>query len=144
MNVAIKKLRPDAVIPSTGSASAAGYDLHACLDAPVTIPAGKTVKVGTGLSMEIPEGYFGGVFARSGLASKSGIRPANCVGVCDSDYRGEYIVPLMNDSGTDYIVQPGDRIAQLIILPYLKVEFNEVTELSDTARGTDGFGSSGK
>ena len=144
MIIPIKKLRPAAVLPSSGSAFSAGYDLHACLESPVTIPAGKTVKVGTGLSMEIPEGYFGAVFARSGLASKSGIRPANCVGVCDSDYRGEYIVPLHNDTDTDYVVQPGDRIAQLIVMPYLSVQFDEVAELSDTDRGTSGFGSSGK
>ena len=144
MIIPIKKLRPAAVLPSSGSAFSAGYDLHACLEGPVTIPAGKTVKVGTGLSMEIPEGYFGAVFARSGLASKSGIRPANCVGVCDSDYRGEYIVPLHNDTDTDYVVQPGDRIAQLIVMPYLSVQFDEVAELSDTDRGTSGFGSSGK
>ena len=144
MIIPIKKLRPAAVLPSSGSAFSAGYDLHACLESPVTIPAGKTVKVGTGLSMEIPEGYFGAVFARSGLASKSGIRPANCVGVCDSDYRGEYIVPLHNDTDTDYVVQPGDRIAQLIVMPYLSVQFEEVAELSDTDRGTSGFGSSGK
>jgi dUTP pyrophosphatase len=144
MIVPIKKLHPSAILPSSGSASAAGYDLHACIDAPVTIPAGGTVKIGTGLSMEIPEGYFGAVFARSGLASRNGIRPANCVGVCDSDYRGEYIVPLHNDTDTDYTVQPGDRIAQLIVLPYLSVQFEEVAELTDTGRGTAGFGSSGK
>ena len=144
MIIPVKKLHPAAVLPSSGSAYAAGYDLHACLEGPVTIPAGKTVKVGTGLSMEIPEGYFGAVFARSGLASKSGIRPANCVGVCDSDSRGEYIVPLHNDTDMDYIVQPGDRIAQLIVMPYLGVQFEEVPELTDTVRGTSGFGSSGK
>ena len=144
MIIPIKKLRPSAILPSSGSAFAAGYDLHACIEEPVTIPAGKTVKVGTGLSMEIPEGYFGAVFDRSGLASKSGIRPANCVGVCDSDYRGEYIVPLHNDTDMDYVVHPGDRIAQLIVMPFLSVQFEETEELSETGRGTSGFGSSGK
>ena len=144
MIIPIKKLRPNAVIPTSGSASAAGYDLYACLDEPVIIPSGATVKVGTGLSIEVPDGYFGAVFARSGLASKNGIRPANCVGVCDSDYRGEYIVPLHNDSAEDYLVRPGDRIAQLIVIPFLSVQFSEVTELSETARGDSGFGSSGK
>ena len=144
MIIPIKKLRPSAILPSSGSTFAAGYDLHACIEKPMTIPAGKTVKVGTGLSMEIPEGYFGAVFARSGLASKSGIRPANCVGVCDSDYRGEYIVPLHNDTDMDYVVHPGDRIAQLIVMPFLSVQFEETDELSETGRGTSGFGSSGK
>ena len=144
MLINIKKINPAAVIPTSGSWYSAGYDLYACLDSPVTIPPHQNRKIGTGLSVEIPEGYFGAIFARSGLASKSGIRPANCVGVCDSDYRGEYIVPLHNDTDADYTVNPGDRIAQMIVLPYLSVEFNEVNELTETDRGKSGFGSTGK
>lgn len=144
MLINIKKLNPAAIIPTSGSKLSAGYDLYACLDSPVTIRAHKTEKIGTGLSVEIPEGYFGAIFARSGLASKSGIRPANCVGVCDSDYRGEYIVPLHNDTDDDYTVCHGDRIAQMIVLPYLSVEFIETGELSETDRGSSGFGSTGK
>ena len=144
MLINIKKLNHAAIIPTSGSKLSAGYDLYACLDSPVTIRAHKTEKIGTGLSVEIPEGYFGAIFARSGLASKSGIRPANCVGVCDSDYRGEYIVPLHNDTDEDYTVCHGDRIAQMIVLPYLSVEFIETGELSETDRGSSGFGSTGK
>ena len=144
MVINIKKIRPEAVIPTSGSQFSAGYDLYACLDAPVIIPPHQNRKIGTGLSVEIPEGYFGAIFARSGLASKSGIRPANCVGVCDSDYRGEYIVPLHNDTDADYTVNPGDRIAQMIVLPYMSVEFNEVSKLTETDRGKSGFGSTGK
>ena len=114
------------------------------MDSPVKIRAHETEKIGTGLSVEIPEGYFGAIFARSGLASKNGIRPANCVGVCDCDYRGEYIVPLHNDTDEDYTVNHGDRIAQLIVLPYLTIEFNEVSDLTETSRGIQGFGSTGK
>lgn len=144
MRINIKKINPAAMIPTSGSRFSAGYDLYACLDSPVCIPPHSTQKIGTGLSVEIPEGYFGAIFARSGLASNYGIRPANCVGVCDSDYRGEYIVPLHNDTDADYIVHHGDRIAQMIVLPYLPVEFNELTELSETIRGDSGFGSTGK
>lgn len=144
MLINIKKIHPSAVIPTSGSQFSAGYDLYACLESPVAILPHCTQKVGTGLSMEIPDGYFGAIFARSGLASKNGIRPANCVGVCDSDYRGEYIVPLHNDTDQPYIVHHGDRIAQMIVLPFLSVEFREVDELSETNRGESGFGSTGK
>ena len=144
MNVFLKKLRPEAVLPTRGSAAAAGYDLYACLDAPVTIAPHETAKIGTGLSLALPEGCFGAVFARSGLASKQGLRPANCVGVCDSDYRGEYIVALHNDSEEPRTVSGGDRIAQLVVLPFLPVEFTETEELDETARGTGGFGSTGR
>ena len=139
-----KRLRDGAQLPTRGSAYAAGYDLYACLDKSVTIAPHETAKVGTGLSLAVPEGYFGAVFARSGLASREGIRPANCVGVCDSDYRGEYIVALHNDSEKPYTVQPGDRIAQLVILPYLPVIFEETEELPATERGAGGFGSTGR
>ena len=144
MKISVKKLRPDAVIPTAGSQYAAGYDLYACIGAPVTIAAHSTEKIGTGLAIAVPEGYFGAVFARSGLASKQGLRPANCVGVCDSDYRGEYIVAIHNDSDTPQTVSPGDRIAQLVILPYMTAEFEEAEELPATARGAGGFGSTGK
>ena len=144
MKILLKKLRPDAVIPTRGSEYAAGYDLYACLDAPVTICPHETVKVGTGISAAIPEGYFGAVFARSGLASKQGVRPANCVGVCDSDYRGEYMVALHNDKEEPVIISTGDRIAQLVILPFLTAEFELTDDLPETARGAGGFGSTGK
>ena len=144
MKISVKKLRPDAVLPTAGSQYAAGYDLYACIDAPVTIAPHTTEKIGTGLAVAIPEGYFGAVFARSGLASKQGLRPANCVGVCDSDYRGEYIVAVHNDGEAPQTVSPGDRIAQLVILPYLTAEFEEAGELSATERGAGGFGSTGK
>lgn len=144
MVIDVVKLRAEAHLPSSGSAYAAGYDLYACLDAPVEIAPGHTKKIGTGLSIAVPEGYFGAVFARSGLATKQGLRPANCVGVCDSDYRGEYIVALHNDSDAYQTVSNGDRIAQLVVLPYLTVAFNEVTELDATERGAGGFGSTGK
>ena len=144
MIIQVKKLREDAVLPTVGSKYAAGYDLYACLDAPVEIAPHTTVKVGTGLSIAVPEGWFGAIFARSGLATKQGLRPANCVGVCDSDYRGEYIIALHNDAETVRTVLPGDRIAQLVILPCASAEFVETDELSDTERGAGGFGSTGK
>ena len=144
MKIQVKKLRPDAVLPVAGSAFAAGYDLYACIDAPVEIPPHTTAMVGTGLSIAVPEGWFGAVFARSGLAAKQGLRPANCVGVCDSDYRGEYIVALHNDGEETRTVSPGDRIAQLVILPHMTAEFEEAEELPATERGAGGFGSTGK
>lgn len=144
MNINIKKLKENAIIPTRGSEYAAGMDLYACIDNPINIPAHCTEKIPTGLSIEIPEGYFGGIFARSGLATKQGLRPANCVGVCDSDYRGEYIVALHNDTKEAKLVKPGERIAQLVVMPYLSVEFTQVDELPDTKRGAGGFGSTGK
>ena len=144
MKIQVKKLNENAIIPTQGSKYAAGYDLYACADAPVVIQPHTTVKIGTGLSIAVPEGWFGAVFARSGLASKQGLRPANCVGVCDSDYRGEYIVPIHNDSDTAQTILPGDRIAQLVILPYLNAEFETVDTLPETERGAGGFGSTGK
>ena len=101
------------------------------------------VKIGTGLSFELPQGTFAAIFPRSGIATKRGLRPANCVGVCDSDYRGEYIVALHNDTDKMQYVEPQERIAQMILLPFVEMSFNEVNELSDTARGAGGFGSSG-
>lgn len=144
MKIQIKKLSANAIIPTRGSDRAAGYDLYACLENEVKIGAGETVKIGTGLSIAVPEGYFGAIFARSGLAAKEGLRPANCVGVADSDYRGEYIVALHNDSAVSRTVTPGERIAQLVVMPYLSVEFDEVDALDETERGAGGFGSTGK
>ena len=143
MKILVKKLRPDAQLPSAGSPYAAGYDLYACLDAPLEIPPHATVRIGTGLSLAVPEGWFGAIFARSGLAAKQGLRPANCVGVCDSDYRGEYIIAIHNDSGETRVISPGDRIAQLVILPCGSAEFEAAETLPDTERSDGGFGSTG-
>ena len=144
--VQIKKLSERAKLPTAGSQYAAGYDLYACLDGieTVTIPPHTTVKIGSGIAVALPEGTFGAVFARSGLASKEGLRPANCVGVIDCDYRGECIIALHNDSESERTVHHGDRIAQMVLLPYLPMEFEEVGELSETVRGAGGFGSTGK
>lgn len=141
--VNVKKLRDNAIIPTQGSKYAAGYDLYAAIDTPITIKSGETVKIGTGLAFELPEGFFAGIFARSGLATKQGLRPANCVGVVDCDYRGEAIVAIHNDSNKNTVIAPGDRIAQMILLPYQSMEFIEVSDLSETDRGDGGFGSSG-
>lgn len=138
-----KKLKENAVLPSRGSQQAAGYDLYAATDDIIQIAPHSTIKIGTGLSMELPTGFFGAVFARSGLATKKGLRPANCVGVCDSDYRGEYIVALHNDTDEFMEIAPQERIAQLIVMPYLPLTFKEVEELSETERGTGGVGSTG-
>ena len=144
MNIKIKKLNENAIIPTRGSKYAAGVDLYACIDKPIEIQPHETVKIGTGLAMELPTGYFGAIFARSGLATKQGLRPANCVGCCDSDYRGDYIVPLHNDTDITQTVIPNERIAQLVIMPYLPVDFTEVDELTETERGDGGFGHTGK
>lgn len=144
MIINVKRLKENAVIPTRGSKDAAGVDLYACIDEPIIIMPHQTVKIGTGLAVELPHGYFGGIFARSGLSTKQGLRPANCVGCCDSDYRGEYIVPLHNDTDTPQTVYPSERIAQLVVIPYLTVDFTEVDELTNTERGDGGFGSTGK
>ena len=147
MQVQVKKLNHRAKMPTRGSKEAAGYDLYACLpcqDQPLDIAEGETQKIGTGLAVKIPDGYFGAIFARSGLATKFGLRPANCVGVIDSDYTGECIVALHNDSSCRRQINDGDRIAQLVILPYYTAEFKEVDELQKTDRGNGGFGHSGK
>ena len=141
--IKIRKLNKNAIIPTHGSEYAAGYDLYACIDETIAIQPHTTEKIYTGLAIEIPHGYFGAIFARSGLATKEGLRPANCVGVCDSDYRGEYIVALHNDTNSVKNIAPNDRIAQLVVMPYLSIEFEEVDELSDTERGNGGFGSTG-
>lgn len=143
-NVKIKKLKENAVIPKKAFPYDAGFDLSACLDCDsVSIPIGKTIKIGTGLAIAVPNGYFGGIFARSGLSTKRGLRPANCVGVLDSSYRNEVIVPLYNDSDKVRIVKNGDRIAQLIILPVYDTNMEVVDELDETDRGMGGFGSTG-
>ncbi len=144
MKVNIKKLNKNAIIPNKGSEFSAGYDLYACLEKPISIKSNQTVKIPTGLAMEIPVGYAGMIFARSGLSTKKGLAPANKVGVCDSDYRGEYIVALHNHSDEDVTVNPGERIAQLVIIPFLSVDFIETDTLNDTNRGAGGFGSTGK
>ena len=144
MEIAIKKLTSTAKIPERGSAYAAGYDLFADISEVVEILPHETLLIGTGLSAAIPEGYFGGVFARSGLSMKEGLRPANCVGVIDSDYRGEIKVSLHNDSLETRRVEPMQKIAQLLVMPFLPVEFLEVEDLDETDRGEGGFGSTGK
>ena len=142
-NIKVKKLNEFAKLPTRGSEYAAGYDLYAATDQILDIAPHSTIKVGTGLSFELPEGTFAAIYARSGIATKRGLRPANCVGVCDSDYRGEYIVALHNDTDDMQRVEPGERIAQMILLPFIEMTFTEVKDLSDTERGDGGFGSSG-
>lgn len=142
--VKIKKLDERAVIPSYGSEYAAGFDLYAVLDEDLVIESGQTILVRTGLAMEIPEGFAGMIFARSGLASKKGLAPANKVGVVDSDYRGEVMVALHNHSLEEQFVMHGERIAQMVIMPFYKAKFVETDELSDTVRGAGGFGSTGR
>ena len=143
MKVNIKKLNENATIPTYGSEFSAGADLYACLDEDIIIAPGDTYLVPTGLSAEIPEGYAGLIYARSGLASKKGLAPANKVGVVDADYRGQIFVALFNHSKLEQTVSHGERIAQLVIAPFLKAEFNETDKLSDTVRGEGGFGSTG-
>ncbi len=144
MEVKIKKLDPRAKLPQYGSAAAAGADLYALLEAPVTVAPGETVLLPTGLSAEIPAGYAGLIFARSSLGVKRGLAPANKVGVIDSDYRGEIRVGLHNHSGAPQVLEPFERVAQFVIVPFLHAEFTESEELSDTARGEGGFGSTGR
>ena len=140
----IKRLNPNAILPTYGSEFAAGADLYACSDADITIAPGQTVLVHTGLSMEIPEGMVGLIYARSGLASKRGLAPANKVGVVDSDYRGEIMVALHNHGTAPQTIAHGERIAQMVFAPYYTASFCEVDELGDTVRGEGGFGSTGK
>ena len=141
--VEIKKLREGATIPTYGSKNAAGADLYACLDEALTLMPGETFLVPTGLSMALPEGYAGLIYARSGLASKKGLAPANKVGVVDSDYRGEVMVALHNHSNKAATMEPNERIAQLVITPYIAAAFSVVDELDTTERGEGGFGSTG-
>ena len=141
--VSVKLLAPRAKMPSYGSVDAAGADLYAVTDGPVTIAPGQTVLIHTGLALAIPQGFVGLVYARSGLATKQGLAPANKVGVIDADYRGELMVALHNHSGEMRTVEHGDRIAQLVIAPYLTAQFTQQEELDDTVRGEGGFGSTG-
>ena len=141
MDIRIKRLLEDATIPTQGTPGSAGYDLYAAQGAEV--PSGETVSIDTGLAMAIPDGYFGAIFARSGLSKNEGLRPCNCVGVVDSSYRGNVIVALYNDSKFDRVVKIGERIAQLVILPYSEIRFFETDDLGATERGEGGFGSTG-
>ena len=143
MNIKIKKLKDNAVVPTRGSKYAAGADLYSA-ENDLYIEDRQTVMIGTGIAMEIPKGYVGLVYARSGLACKEGLAPANKVGVIDSDYRGEIKVALYNQSGQKKLVKNGERIAQIVIAPFLAPEFTEVSELDETDRGEGGFGSTGK
>ena len=138
-----KKVRPDAKAPVYGSQDAAGADLYACSSEEITIKAGDTVMIPTGIAVAIPRGYVGLVFARSGLGIKRGLAPANKVGVIDADYRGEIMVGLHNHSGADQTIAPYERVAQMAIVPFLQVSYEESDNLDETERGTGGFGSTG-
>lgn len=142
--IRVKKLNDNAILPTYGSVEAAGADLYACLEEPVVIQPGESAFIPTGLSMELPRGYAGLIYARSGLACKKGLAPANKVGVIDSDYRGEFIVVLHNHGNVSREISNGERIAQLVITPVFTPGFTEVEELSDTDRSAGGFGSTGK
>lgn len=141
--IRVKKLDPRAQLPAFGSEWAAGADLRVCLDGPVTIAPGQTVLLHTGLALEIPAGYAGLVYARSGLATKRGLAPANKVGVVDADYRGELMVALHNHGGEPQTIGHGERVAQLVVTPFLPARYEEADELSETVRGAGGFGSTG-
>ena len=144
MEVGIKKLNKSANLPSYGSEYAAGADLYACLESDIEIKPHETVLIPTGIALELPLGYAGLIYARSGLATKKGLAPANKVGVVDCDYRGEVKVALHNHSETAQTVAAGERVAQLVITPYLTAQFVVKDELSDTVRGAGGFGSTGR
>ena len=139
----IKLLNKNATIPTHGSEKAAGYDLYACIDNDVIIEPHATAMIPTGLAMALPEGYYVAIVARSGLATKQGLRLANCYAVCDEDYRGEYFIPLHNDSNEARTIHNGDRIAQMLLQKYETCEFEQVNELDETERGEGGFGSTG-
>ena len=142
--IRVKRLRENAIMPTYGSAEAAGADLYACLSEPMTIQPGESVFIPTGLAMELPVGFAGLIYARSGLACKRGLAPANKVGVVDSDYRGEFMIVLHNHGSVAQTVEHGERIAQLGITPVFTPGFTEVEELTDTERSGGGFGSTGK
>ncbi len=143
-NITVKRLRPDAKLPTYGSAGAAGADLYACLEEAVTIAPGETAFIPTGIAVEIPQGYAGLVYARSGLACKRGLAPANKVGVVDSDYRGEILVVLHNHGSVAQTICSGERVAQLLVTPVLTPEYSWADCLTETERSTSGFGSTGK
>lgn len=146
MDIKVKKLNEKAILPTRGSEYAAGYDLYALIsneEGKIEIQPHSTVKIETGLAFELPENTFAAIFARSGLATKQGLRPANCVGVCDCDYRGQYIMALHNDSNESRIVENGERVAQMVLMPYINMNFIETDELSESKRNISGFGSTG-
>lgn len=144
MKIDIKKLYEDSIIPTRGTEESAGYDLYAHIDVKAKeLAPGETFMVGTGIAIEIPKGYYAAIFARSGIAAKRNLRPANCVGVIDSDYRGEIKVPIFNDSNTNQVLENKERVAQMVIMPYLSITFNEVENLSESNRDHAGFGSTG-
>lgn len=139
----IKFVRDNAKMPTRGSEEAAGYDIYSANSEPILISPGETVKIPAGFATEIPSGYFGAIFPRSGIATKQGLRLANCVAVIDSDYRGEWLVPIYNDSPDSQIIAPGTRVAQFVIMPYRSVDLEKVSSLDETKRGVNGFGSTG-
>ena len=142
-HIKVKRVRSSAKIPTYGSKEAAGADLYACLDAPVTIQAGEDAWIPTGVALEVPRGHAGLIYARSGLACKRGLAPANKVGVVDSDYRGEVVVVLHNHGNAPQTVADGERIAQMVITPVVTAPYVEVETLEDSVRGGGGFGSTG-
>lgn len=144
MKINIKKLTKTAVIPSKGSEQAAGYDLYACIDRKIEIAPHETVMIPTGIATEMQEGTVALIYSRSGLAAKQGLVVCQGTGVIDSDYRGEWFVPLHNDTNTSKVIEPNERIAQVIFSDYIAAEFNEVEEVSESERGSGGFGSTGK
>lgn len=144
LRMEIKRINESAILPKYATEGSAGADLYACLESPLNIESGETCFIGTGISVAIPDGFVGLVYARSGLACKQGLAPANKVGVIDSDYRGEIKVALHNHSSQSVTIKSGERIAQMVITPYYQANFIEVDELCDTERGTSGFGSTGK
>lgn len=139
----VKRLTGTAILPTRGTEGSAGYDLYVDIDKEVIIPPHNTVMLHTNIAVEIPKGYFGAVYARSGLSTKKGLRPSTCVSVIDSDYRGEIGLPVYNDSDNYQTIQPHERISQMVIQPYIAPELEEVDELDETDRGEKGFGSSG-
>ncbi|MBR6790441.1 MAG: dUTP diphosphatase [Oscillospiraceae bacterium] len=143
MTIKCKKLDPKAILPARATAESAGFDLAACLEEPVLIPAGETRKIPIGVAVELPPGTAGMIYSRSGLSTRHGLAMINGVGVVDSDYRGGLVVPLHNFSKEDFTIRPGDRVAQLVVTPVLLPDLIEADELSDSERGTGGFGSTG-
>ena len=142
--IKVKKVRENAVVPKIATSGSAAADLYACIEEPLTVPARGSAVIPVGIAIAVPEGYGAFIFARSGLAAKQGLRPANCVGVVDSDYRGEICVGLINQYEESYTIQPGERIAQLVVMPVCTAPAVEVTEFDETERGAGGFGSTGK
>lgn len=144
MKINVKRLNEAAKLPLRATEGSAGADLYACLESPVTVASGQRATIPVGIAVEIPPGYGGFVFPRSSVACKFGVSLPNCVGVIDSDYRGELCVPVINHSSEPYVINSGDRIAQLVILPVENAAYEYTDELSDTERGKGGFGSTGR